>query len=210
MTQDFGTRFGPPSAVILAGGAGSRLGGVDKALLEYDGETLLGRLIVAFESVVSEIVIVGEPRDLAFNTTTPIIWTVEEPVRGGPLAGLAAGVEKLSGHDRWFFALACDQPFAARAIVPLLAAAQQAGPEVDGILGKDQGGRSQALTAIYRKAAVDRVFEGLGSPDGLPMRALIKRLNAFELELPAGASQDVDTTADIIELGINNPRRNNV
>lgn len=206
MTQNFKT----PSAVILAGGAGSRLGGVDKALLEYEGETLLGRLILAFESVACEIVIVGEKRDLDLPSTTPITWTIEEPVRGGPLAGLAAGVEQLSATDTWFFALACDQPFAARAIAPLLEAAKMAGPEVDGILGKDQGGRSQSLTAIYRKAAVDKAIAELGSPHGLPMRALLKRLNVFEFELPEGASQDVDTSADIIELGINNPRRNNV
>lgn len=206
MTQNFET----PSAVILAGGAGSRLGGVDKALLEYEGETLLGRLILAFESVVSEIVVVGEKRDLDCNSATPITWTIEEPVRGGPLAGLAAGVDKLTAGDTWFFALACDQPFAARAIFPLLEAAKLAGPEVDGILGKDQSGRSQSLTAIYRKTAVDRAFGELGSPHGLPMRALLKRLNVFEFELPLGASQDVDTTADIMELGITNLRRNNV
>ena len=203
-------KFKTPSAVILAGGAGSRLGGVDKALLEYEGETLLGRLIVAFESVACEIVIVGEKRDLDFNSAIPITWTIEEPVRGGPLAGLAAGVQQLSSAETWFFALACDQPFAARAIIPLLEAAKLAGPEVDGILGKDHGGRSQSLTAIYRKASVDRAIQEIGSPHGLPMRALLKRLNVFEFDLPDGASKDVDTTADIIELGINNPRRNNV
>ena len=34
-------------AVVLAGGRGSRLGGVDKATLELDGSTLLGRTLAA-------------------------------------------------------------------------------------------------------------------------------------------------------------------
>ncbi|XBH22762.1 nucleotidyltransferase family protein [Jonesiaceae bacterium BS-20] len=127
------------NAIILAGGAGARLGGVDKALLEHDGETLLARLVTALASRVSQIVIVGHPRDLRVETDAQIIWTLEDPPAGGPLAGLEAGVRVLLGpstestrgistegasdSESWFFAFACDQPFADRAIHPLLQAA---------------------------------------------------------------------------------------
>lgn len=195
------------SAVILAGGAGSRLGGVDKAMLRFEGETLLARIIQALSSVVSEIVIVGQPRNLNINSGIPVTWTLEDPPGGGPLAGLAAGVEKLQagGPEQWFFALACDQPFAERAIDPLLAAAQVASPDTDGIMGIDQNQRTQALTAIYRKVAVEERLAALGSPEGLPMRALVRDLSLEAVTLPVGASQDVDTDADLRELGVSRP-----
>lgn len=271
------------NAIILAGGAGSRLGGVDKALLEHDGETLLARLVTALAPRVSQIVIVGHPRDLRVETDASIIWTLEDPPGGGPLAGLEAGVRVLldpstksargisaegtSDSESWFFAFACDQPFADRAIHPLLRAASGLAPSLgsgvalspssgaarslgpspgsasrlksgtvpspnfgsapapssgkapnpgpgsapnevvptEGIIGVDHTGRFQALTAIYRLDAVTRVLAELGPTAGLPMRALTKKLDLVTTELPLGASQDVDTPADIKALGIARP-----
>lgn len=265
------------NAIILAGGAGSRLGGVDKALLEHDGETLLARLVTALAPRVSQIVIVGHPRDLRVETDAKIIWALEDPPGGGPLAGLEAGVRVLLGpstesargistegasdSESWFFAFACDQPFADRAIHPLLQAASGLAPSpgsgaapspgpspspgsasrlksgtvpspnfgsapapssgkapnpgpgsapnevvpTEGIIGVDHTGRFQALTAIYRLDAVARVLAELGPTAGLPMRALTKKLDLVTTELPLGASQDVDTPADIKALGIARP-----
>ena len=189
-------------AIILAGGRGSRLGGADKALLRYDDQTLLDRLLVGLSPLTADVVVVGQPRPLA--SATPVTWTLESPSGGGPLAGLAAGVAALAqtSDDAWVIALACDQPFAELAFAPLIAAARQAGPDIHVVLGVDHNGRSQALTAIYRAGALVRALAELGNPDGLPMRALVRQLTCEEILLPALASQDVDTFADLTDLGV--------
>ena len=64
-------------AVLLAGGAGSRLGGVDKAALRLDGTTLLDRALAALTGL--DVVVVGPPRPL------PGLRVVrEDPPRSGP------------------------------------------------------------------------------------------------------------------------------
>lgn len=209
------------SAVILAGGAGSRLGGVDKAMLEHDGMSLLARMVNALANHVEQIVIVGRPRELNIEVGVPIIWTLEDPAGGGPLAGLEAGIRAIqatavenpaSEHCRntWVFAFACDQPYAERAIKPLLAAASKlsrASTPREGVIGTDYAGRFQALTALYRMDSVVSVLDKLGATAGLPMRALTKNLDLVTTPLPHGASQDVDTPEDLMSFGMARPQR---
>ena len=77
-------------AVVLAGGSGRRLGGVDKAALEVAGATLLDRVLLA-SAGAGRTVVVGPPR----RTVRDVIWTLEDPPAGGPLAGLEAGLRAL-------------------------------------------------------------------------------------------------------------------
>jgi molybdopterin-guanine dinucleotide biosynthesis protein A len=77
-------------AVILAGGSGRRLGGVDKGALVVAGLPLLDRVLLA-SAAARRTVVVGEPRP----TVRSVVWTREDPPGGGPLAGLAAGMAEL-------------------------------------------------------------------------------------------------------------------
>ena len=76
-------------AVVLAGGTGARMGGVDKASVEIDGVTLLERSLAATMSAL-EVVVVGEQ----VPTSRPVTWTREDPAGGGPAAGLLAGLDR--------------------------------------------------------------------------------------------------------------------
>ncbi|MFI6941467.1 DUF6457 domain-containing protein [Streptomyces sp. NPDC050418] len=78
-------------AVVLAGGAGRRLGGVDKPAVQVGGRALLDRVLAACADARTTVV-VAPPRP----TVRPVVWTREEPPGGGPLAALAAGVEALA------------------------------------------------------------------------------------------------------------------
>jgi molybdopterin-guanine dinucleotide biosynthesis protein A len=77
-------------AVILAGGSGRRLGGVDKGALVVAGLPLLDRVLLA-SAAARRTVVVGEPRP----TVRSVVWAREDPPGGGPLAGLAAGMAEL-------------------------------------------------------------------------------------------------------------------
>ena len=76
-------------AVVLAGGTAARMGGVDKAVIEIDGVTLLERSLAATMSAL-EVVVVGEP----VPTSRPVTFTREDPAGGGPAAGLLAGIDR--------------------------------------------------------------------------------------------------------------------
>lgn len=85
------TRFG---VVVLAGGAGRRLGGAAKPTLAVGGEPMLARVLAA-ASGAAERVVVG-PASL--NSIVPVGVRVvqEEPAGGGPVAALAAGLAELA------------------------------------------------------------------------------------------------------------------
>ncbi len=76
--------------VIVAGGAGARLGaGVPKAQAMLAGETLLERAIATLAAVCDPIVVVT-PGDRRPDTT--VKWVEDAEPLAGPLAGLVAGL----------------------------------------------------------------------------------------------------------------------
>jgi molybdopterin-guanine dinucleotide biosynthesis protein A len=80
------------AALILAGGAGTRLGGVDKAFLDLDGRPLIAHLLARLEPQVWKIAISanGDPARFA-DYDLPVL--PDGPVQNlGPLAGVAAGL----------------------------------------------------------------------------------------------------------------------
>ncbi|MFF9149607.1 DUF6457 domain-containing protein [Streptomyces sp. NPDC014861] len=78
-------------AVVLAGGAARRLGGVDKPGVRVGGRALLDRVLAACAGARLTVV-VGDPRP----TVRPVHWTREQPAGTGPLAALAAGAAALA------------------------------------------------------------------------------------------------------------------
>jgi molybdopterin-guanine dinucleotide biosynthesis protein A len=81
-------RPGPAfDAVILAGGAASRLGGADKPALRIGGRSLLDAALDACAGA-RRTVVVGPDRPVGRE----VLWTREQPPGAGPAAALAAGM----------------------------------------------------------------------------------------------------------------------
>ena len=76
--------------IVLAGGSATRLGGVDKALVEAGGKPFLERAIEALADARRTIV-VGPPREV---TAPSLLWVEESPAGGGPAAALGAGLSR--------------------------------------------------------------------------------------------------------------------
>ncbi|MBG6054237.1 molybdopterin-guanine dinucleotide biosynthesis protein A [Salinibacterium sp. CAN_S4] len=175
-------------AVVLAGGRSSRLDGHPKSELEFDGSTLLQRTIDAVQDA-RQVVLVGEPGTAELSPAT--IVTRETPAFGGPAAAIAAGLDAATGPlAEWVVVLACDMPFVARAVPLLLATA--AG---DGVLAVDDDGRRQYLLACYRREALHGAARH-AAVSGISVRALIAGLDTIRVQVPGGASTDIDTWAD--------------
>src|SRR4051812_38952151 len=90
------------SALILAGGRATRMGGVAKHELVIGGETIFARQCRVLAPRVAEI-LVAAPGDVAGYRT------VRDPIEGaGPLAGIAAGLA--ATRTPWLLVVAGDMP----------------------------------------------------------------------------------------------------
>jgi len=94
------------SAIILAGGASSRMG-TDKAFLELDGAPLIARVLERVRALADDILISANDaaRFVSLNARV-----VPDVIPGaGPLAGICAGLQA-AAHEV-AIVVACDMPF---------------------------------------------------------------------------------------------------
>lgn len=207
------------AAVVLTGGGGVRMGGLDKAGIEVAGVTLLERALHATWTAV-EVVVVGAP-GAEVPTTRPATWTTEDPPGGGPAAALLAGLDRLVGGPVVVVALAVDMPGVTAATVARLVTAAEApwtaeeraeerggdgtvdraDGTVDGARLVDTAGRAQPLAAAYR---VDALLAA--RPDrredehGMPMHRLVSGMRMRDVPEIGAETRDVDTHEDLAAL----------
>lgn len=183
----------PWSAVVLAGGTGRRLGGVDKPALVVGGRTLLDRAVAACRGA-TEIVAVGPARP----TSAAVRWTREKPPGGGPVAALAAGLTALGGSPAVVAVLAADLPLISPGLVERLVdqLADDGDGSVDAVAVVDGDGRVQPLVAAYRRKPLAAALGALGDPHGRALRDVLSRLKLGTLADDAAAS-DIDTPGDL-------------
>ena len=97
------------TGLILAGGRGSRLGGIDKGLLELDGEPLVQRVTQRLVGQVGRLLLSAN-RNLDRYCALGFAPLADDPYRdAGPLAGLRVGL--LACATPWLLAVPCDMPF---------------------------------------------------------------------------------------------------
>jgi len=200
--------MGPPVdtglvvAVVLAGGAGRRLGGVDKAGLVLGGRTLLDRVLAAAAGVAGRLVVVGPPRPVDLERA--VIFVQEDVPGGGPVPAVAAALDATGGASV-VLVLAVDLPLLttaalARLVDELLAA----DPPVGAAAAADPSGRPNPLLAAYRA-------ETLAAVDGAPGAAARSLLppDTLVVDLGSEATFNVNTTADVeraaARLGVTDP-----
>jgi molybdopterin-guanine dinucleotide biosynthesis protein A len=195
------------AAVVLAGGAARRLGGVLKPSLLVGGRPMVVRVLEAVAAARPRIV-VGPP-ELAPLLPAGVRLTREHPPGGGPVAGLAAGVRLLPAAAHDVAVVSADLPFITPTVLSGLRAAI-AGPatgdaaiagaaEVAVLLDGD--GRPQWLCALWRRPALDRRLAALGDPTGGRMRDLTRDAAVREFAVTEGAGPppwfDCDTDEDL-------------
>jgi len=97
----------PVTAVLLCGGAGRRVGGVDKPLLVRDGQPLVEHVLARIRPQVERIVISAN-RHLAHYARYGTVVTDTLPGFAGPLAGIRAALEVCK--TPWLLACPGDAP----------------------------------------------------------------------------------------------------
>lgn len=180
-------------AVVLAGGAGVRMGGMDKASIEHAGRTLLD---LAIEVCVdaAEVVVVGEE----VRTARPVTFVLEDPPEGGPVAGLLTGRDALFRRPTTLAVVAVDMPGLSPGTLRRLRAAA-AGRDGAFLVEPGGGGRRQ-LAGVLDVARLDAVRPGVEEQHGMPMHRLLEHLDLADVVAEGGEADDIDTWEDVRRL----------
>ena len=181
----------PWSAIILAGGRGARLDGVDKAGIEIAGRTLLAW---ALDAVVDarEVVVVGDP----VPTERPVTFTRESPRYGGPAAGLLTGLDALLEVPDYVAVVAVDMPRLSMATMRRLT---DAAADRDGSVLVGPDGRRQ-LAVVLASARLQEVRPDHEHQHDLALWRLLDPLDLAEVPSVGDEHRDVDTWTDLRDL----------
>ena len=96
------------TGVILAGGRGSRMGGVDKGLQNYQGIPLALHCLLRISSQVGEVMINANRNLAAYESMGVPVWPDASPDFPGPLAGFVSGLERC--ETPYLVTVPCDTP----------------------------------------------------------------------------------------------------
>ncbi|MGN9775142.1 molybdenum cofactor guanylyltransferase [Micromonospora sp. H33] len=184
------------AAVVLAGGAARRMGGVDKPARPVRGRPMRDRVLAAVADADPRILVgpaAGVPRG--------VLVTREEPPGGGPVAATAAGLVLLPGDATVVALLAADLPLLTRAAIDDLLHHLDTG--ADGVCFVDEAGRRQTLCGVWRVAALRGAVDRLAADEplaGAPLRALLHGLTVQEVPWHGDGPPpwfDCDTDEDV-------------
>lgn len=138
---------GDLTTFILAGGKSTRMG-TDKAFVEFDGETLLARMLKVARTVSKDVRIVGDRQKFAAHARV-----VEDIFPNcGPLAGIHAALRSSSTERNLI--LAVDVPFITSQFLNFLITHSRSS-SADVTLVRTKEGW-QPLCAVYRRVFADR------------------------------------------------------
>ena len=187
------------TAVILAGGAGSRMGYVDKAFLRYKDKTFIQCLLERVKGY-GEILIVSNSPEKYRDTS---IKVVEDRVKGiGPLGGIYTGLIH-STYDE-ILVISCDTPFQDMGFLEYLG---ELSGEYEVALPVHRDGR-EPLTALYKKSLTGEIVKMIEDERYkiafLYDRSVVKRVDIEEfeesLEIKKGF-KNINTPEELREAG---------
>lgn len=179
------------TALVLAGGRGSRLGHDDKAAITIGGTSALDHLLKALPERVP-VVVAGPERP----TQRPVTFRREWPLHGGPVAGIASGLEMVRTPITAL--LGVDMPWAGALLEHLIA--EFASCDAAALVPVDGAGFRQPLCAVVRTEALRGALARLGDPSGSSLRELISLLDVHERPLSEAETRwvdDIDTPQDL-------------
>lgn len=186
-------------AVILAGGRGSRLGGVRKADLLFRGRRLLDQVAERFSGISGQLLVSsGRHLDLALPDGAASVADTDAKSQG-PLAGITAAARFLERHcpaSDLLISVAVDSPFLPADYVFRLAA-------IKGSAGcAAYHGRLYPTNASWRLGALLAALAD-HPPDAGP-RAVLRAMDAETIDWAAHAQQDpftnLNSLADLLAL----------
>lgn len=180
------------AGLVLAGGKGSRLGGVDKPLLHVGGAPILARVIDALRSEVRWLAISANGDPARFAGFGAPVLPDGDTAGEGPLAGLCVGLEWAAGLGAELVLTAPgDTPF-----LPSGLAANLAPPPSFAA----RAGVDHPLVALWPVTVVDALRTMLAAPGPRAVAAFARQIDMRRVEFSASGPDpfiNVNTPDDL-------------
>jgi molybdopterin-guanine dinucleotide biosynthesis protein A len=197
-------RISDCTGALLAGGRGTRLGGVAKGLLRLEGEPIAARALRLFRALFDDaIVVANDPAPYAPLGARVVPDAVAgKGAPGGVHAALAAA------RTGWVFAAGCDMPFVSADGIALLAARRE-GHEAVIVRWR---GHLEPLHTLWSRACLPTFERALRAGDP-SLQDLVRMVDAAVVDEAEWRAIDPDgrafananTPEDLARLGLVGP-----
>lgn len=184
------------TGLILAGGRGERLGGVDKGLVQYRGRPLIEHVVERFTPQVQSILISANRNLERYAAIAEIVTDADACVQteafAGPLVGMLAGLRRATSE--WLAIVPCDAPHLPLDLVRRLAHARTGSIEAAYVR---TGSMMQPAFALIRTAAANSLSHWLSS-GSRAVHAWLLSLDSVAVDFDdEHAFANINTLADI-------------
>lgn len=133
------------TGVVLAGGASKRMGR-DKAMIEWQGKSLLDHALDILEPATDDLLVIGDP--MKYGHVGPFVIADDRP-GSGPLGGLVTAM-RYATNDKMLL-LACDLPNVDVGLLERLK--QELGNFTDAVVPRHNGLIEPMVAAYHRRCA---------------------------------------------------------
>jgi molybdenum cofactor guanylyltransferase len=146
------------TGLILAGGRGSRMGGVDKGLQPHLGMPLAMHALLRLSPQVGEVLINANRNLGAYESMGVPVWPDALPEYPGPLAGFLAGLEQC--ETPYLATVPCDSPRFPEDLVARLGARLEADDAEIAIAATREGGelRLQPVFCLMSTTVIESLL----------------------------------------------------
>lgn len=185
------------TGIILAGGQGSRMGGVDKGLQPFRGRPMVAHVVERLAPQVDEVLINANRNAEAYAGFGHRVIADEIPGFAGPLAGFERGLAHASGG--LVVTVPCDSPFLPADLVRRLREALEANGAH--IAMARTGDQVHPVFCLMRREVLPSLQRFLGSGQ--------RKIDRWTAELPmvevpfddeAGAFLNINTREELANL----------
>ena len=111
------------TGLVLAGGRGSRMGGVDKGLQAFRGVPLALHTLLRLQRQVGAVVVNANRNLVTYESFGFPVWPDADSDYAGPLSGFLTGLERC--ETPWLVTVPCDTPLFPQDLVRRLADAAE-------------------------------------------------------------------------------------
>jgi molybdopterin-guanine dinucleotide biosynthesis protein A len=193
------------TGLVLAGGRGRRMGGIDKGLAHFLGRPLAAHAIERLAPQVGPMRISANRNLEAYAALGAPVLADTVPNQPGPLAGILAGLAQ--ARTEWLMAVPCDAPWLPGDLVERLArAAAESDADVALPLTREPDGRLQAqpvfllLRCALRDALAAFVADGGRKVEDFAAGRRHVRV-PFDRPGDRAALANANTPEDLLRLG---------
>ena len=194
------------SGLILAGGRGTRMGGIDKGLQAHLGVPLAQHALERLRPQVAALMLNANRNLGAYQAMGVPVWPDEMPDFPGPLAGMLAGLE----HCRTLYlaTVPCDTPnFPTDLVARLAQGLASNGADMATAYTRESGElRAQPVFCLMRVALRDSLRAFIESGERKTGLFAAQHHGARVIFNDAAAFANANTLGELAELQIN-PRR---